>query len=98
MLQNPSLVVGNSTWLCYDNARWYSTITGDFLSQDPSGSAGSGSNMYGFANDNPVTFADPSGLCPTNLWGGGSSDTSSGSGNFVFSGLADGSFGDTNAG
>ena len=49
------------------NARFYSTITGRFLSVDPWGAhIGSTAtlNGYTYANDNPLAFGDPSGLVP----------------------------------
>ena len=41
-------------------ARFYDPNTGRFLSQDPSGVSG-GTNLYRFANNNPVAYADPTG-------------------------------------
>ncbi|MGA2233266.1 MAG: hypothetical protein ABSH22_20375 [Tepidisphaeraceae bacterium] len=49
MVQDPAMeIAGTTSFLYYDNARWFSTQTGDFLSQDPSGYS---------AGDN--TLADP---------------------------------------
>ena len=44
-------------------ARYYSAKLKRFLSRDPFGLEG-GHNLYAFANDNPISFADPFGLCP----------------------------------
>jgi RHS repeat-associated protein len=44
------------------SARYYNPNTGRFLSEDPSGLARSGSNLYGYAGDNPIDFSDPLGL------------------------------------
>jgi RHS repeat-associated protein len=41
--------------------RYYDSGAGRFLSRDPSGYGG-GLNLYGFADDNPINEADPSGL------------------------------------
>ena len=47
----------------YMRNRWYDPQTGRFLTQDPIGLAG-GINLYAYAGNNPVAFADPFGLCP----------------------------------
>lgn len=54
------------TDLLYMQARYYDPTIGRFLSTDPVAvSPGSlvDTNRYGYANDNPVTFQDPSGRC-----------------------------------
>ena len=43
-------------------ARWYSPVTGRFLSIDPLGYAGGDVNLYRFVRNNPVNFIDPWGL------------------------------------
>jgi RHS repeat-associated protein len=43
--------------------RYYDPTTGRFLTRDPIGYAG-GLNLYAFAGNNPVSFADPSGTNP----------------------------------
>jgi RHS repeat-associated protein len=43
--------------------RYYDPLTGRFLTRDPIGYAG-GLNLYAFAGNNPVSFADPSGTNP----------------------------------
>ena len=47
----------------YRRERYYEPTTGRFTQEDPIGLAG-GLNLYGFANGDPVNFADPFGLCP----------------------------------
>ncbi|HYI11821.1 MAG TPA: RHS repeat-associated core domain-containing protein [Thermoanaerobaculia bacterium] len=46
--------------LYYYRARYYDSLTGRFLSQDPIGLVG-GLNLYTFVNNNPVNYVDPSG-------------------------------------
>jgi RHS repeat-associated protein len=47
--------------LIYKRNRYYDPSTGRFTQEDPIGLAG-GSNLYGFANSDPVNFGDPLGL------------------------------------
>jgi RHS repeat-associated protein len=49
------------TGLVYMRARWYDPELGRFISEDPIGLSG-GINPYAFAGNDPVNFADPSGL------------------------------------
>jgi RHS repeat-associated protein len=49
------------TGLYYNRARYYSPTTGRFLSPDPLGYGG-GLNLYAYVGNDPVDFADPSGL------------------------------------
>ena len=44
-------------------ARYYDSINGRFISEDPIQLAG-GINYYAYVDNNPVDFADPVGLCP----------------------------------
>jgi hypothetical protein len=44
-------------------ARYYNPNTGRFLSEDPMGFAGSGTNLYAYAKNNPINLKDPYGLC-----------------------------------
>jgi RHS repeat-associated protein len=44
-------------------ARYYNPTTGRFLSEDPIGFEGSGTNLYAYASENPLRFTDPSGMC-----------------------------------
>jgi RHS repeat-associated protein len=47
--------------LHYYRARYYNPQTGRFLSEDPLGFVGSGTNFYSYADDSPANFVDPSG-------------------------------------
>lgn len=49
----------DSTNLYYFGARYYDAEIGRFISEDP---AKDGLNWYGYANDNPLKFVDPTGL------------------------------------
>ncbi|MDX1999918.1 MAG: RHS repeat-associated core domain-containing protein [Thermoanaerobaculia bacterium] len=48
--------------LYYYRARFYDPATGRFLSEDPIGFLGGDSNVYRYAGNDPVDFADPTGL------------------------------------
>ncbi len=61
---NPYQYAGQAndgTGLSYDLARYYNPATTQFISQDPLGQAGSGANLYQYADDNPVNLTDPTG-------------------------------------
>lgn len=47
--------------------RYYDPSTGRFLTRDPISYEG-GINLYGYVTNNPVAFADPSGLKPGSKW------------------------------
>jgi len=53
----------SDTALYYYRARYYDPTTGRFLSEDPIGFKGSGTNFYAYAHNSPVNLIDPSGLC-----------------------------------
>lgn len=52
-------VQDETTGLSHKAARWYDPTIGRFLTEDP---IGEGTNHYRFAGNDPVNFADPSGL------------------------------------
>jgi RHS repeat-associated protein len=58
-------------------ARYYNPTAGRFLSEDPIGFAGSGTNLYAYASENPLSFNDPLGLCgnPNAPWPIGPTNT-----------------------
>jgi RHS repeat-associated protein len=53
-------ILGN---LIYYRNRFYDAGTGRFISEDPLGWAGSGTNLAMYAGDNPIKSIDPYGLC-----------------------------------
>jgi RHS repeat-associated protein len=59
-------VVENGVRKTY-RARYYNPTTGRFLSEDPLGFAGSGTNLYAYAAWNPISNKDPLGLCANAL-------------------------------
>ena len=48
--------------LYYYRARYYNPATGRFISEDPSEFFGSGANLYGYSDDDPINHRDPFGL------------------------------------
>jgi RHS repeat-associated protein len=60
----------DATGTVYRRNRTYDPASGQFTQEDPIGVAG-GLNRYGFADGDPVNFADPFGLCPEDLGGDG---------------------------
>ncbi|MBF0548730.1 MAG: RHS repeat-associated core domain-containing protein, partial [Candidatus Riflebacteria bacterium] len=49
-----------ATGLFFNRNRYYSPQVGRFVSRDPIGFNG-GNNLWGYANNNPICFSDPSG-------------------------------------
>ena len=49
--------------------RYYLPAIGRFISRDPIGLAG-GINVYAYANDDPIDFSDPTGLCTSATYDG----------------------------
>ncbi len=56
------MFVDPNTGLQDDSARWYDANVGQFVSPDPSGSAGSGTNLYAYCGNEPTIARDPTGL------------------------------------
>jgi RHS repeat-associated protein len=52
----------SSTGLYFYRARYYSSLTGRFLSEDPSNPGTGESNLYAYAMGDPVAAGDPTGL------------------------------------
>jgi RHS repeat-associated protein len=52
----------NQTGLQYNNARWYDSTTGCWMTQDPMGFDAGDSNLYRYVNNEPANTNDPSGL------------------------------------
>jgi hypothetical protein len=71
---NSTVVIGMRAGLVLEcvrktyRARYYNPATGRFLSEDPIGFAGSGTNFYAYAADNPISYRDPTGLANQNLF------------------------------
>ena len=57
--------------LYYMRRRYYLPAIGRFISRDPIGLAG-GLNLYAYANDDPIDFSDPTGLCSSATYDGAS--------------------------
>jgi len=53
-----------ATGLYYDNARFYDSGTGTFISQDPLGFGGGTTDLYDYVCNDPTNLIDPSGLSP----------------------------------
>ncbi len=53
----------DGTGLYYYRARYYSPSTQRFISEDPIGFGGGDVNLYAYVGNDPINFADPSGLC-----------------------------------
>ncbi len=60
------------TGLMYYRARWYDANLGRFISEDPIGFAGGDVNLFGYVQNNPNLWKDPSGLHIFGVTGGGS--------------------------
>jgi len=53
----------DGTGLYYYRARYYSPLLQRFISEDPIGFGGGDTNLYAYVSNDPINFADPSGLC-----------------------------------
>jgi len=53
----------DGTGLLFLRARYYNPQLQRFISEDPIGFAGGDMNLYAYTRNNPVSFADPFGLC-----------------------------------
>jgi len=62
----------DGTGLYYYRARYYDSVTKQWLSEDPIGLAG-GLNLYAYVNGDPISFSDPEGLLGRGAGGGGPS-------------------------
>jgi len=82
------------TNLYYYRARYYDPSAGRFLSEDPIGFIGSGTNFYAYVRNSPLNFADPSGLCPPSCGSSGNGvQLSIGAGGGIIAPFAGGSVG-----
>ena len=48
--------------LSYYMNRYYDAKQGRFISQDPAGASGSGTNLYNYVGNDPVDLTDPTGM------------------------------------
>jgi RHS repeat-associated protein len=71
MLANPFQYTGRDsdpeTGLRYYRARYYDSITGRFLSEDPVRFS-AGNDFYAYVGNGPTNFIDPSGLAKLHFW------------------------------
>jgi RHS repeat-associated protein len=63
-LRYPGQYYQAETGLNYNYFRDYDPGSGRYVESDPIGLAGGSYSSYAYANGNPVSIADPSGLCP----------------------------------
>jgi RHS repeat-associated protein len=61
----------STTGLYYDHARYYNSVTGRFVSQDPMGFKAGDTNLYRYAGNAPTVRNDPSGEIAPILVGAG---------------------------
>ena len=54
--------IDTESGLYFYRARYYDSITGRFINEDPIGFAGGDNNFYRYTHNNPINFIDPSGL------------------------------------
>jgi RHS repeat-associated protein len=60
----------STTGLYYDHARYYNSVTGRFVSQDPTGFGAGDTNLYRYVANNPAGSVDTSGLAGPGRTGG----------------------------
>jgi len=83
--------IGNVSQLYYAGARYYSPGLRRFISPDPMGFAGSGSNLFAYAGNDPVNNTDPTGLdCGGDCGTLGISGAIEGPGSAVYGGVPQG--------
>ncbi len=61
-------VMTESNGFYYMKARYYDPSVGRFVSEDPSGFEGGGTNLFVYAANNPILLFDPLGLAPGDWW------------------------------
>jgi len=57
----------SETGLYFYRARYYDTMNGRFLNEDPARFAAA-TDFYKYVNNNPIRFTDPIGLCTSSFW------------------------------
>ncbi len=58
----------DATGLDYYRSRYYSPTQERFISQDPAGMSGSGTNPYAYTANDPTDAVDPSGMISIGMW------------------------------
>ena len=56
------------TGLYYDHARYYNSVVGRFVSQDPKGLAAGDTNLYRYVENQPTIATDPGGSQPPGIF------------------------------
>ena len=56
------------TGLYYDHARYYNSVVGRFVSQDPKGLAAGDTNLYRYVENQPTIATDPGGMQPPGIF------------------------------
>ena len=78
----------DSSGLYFYRARYYFSALGRFVSEDPLGFGGGDVNLYAYAGDDPIDFADPLGLYSWGEFLGDSSNVIAGAGDTLSFGLS----------
>ena len=75
--------IDTESGLYFYRARYYDSITGRFINEDPIGFAAGDNNFYRYVQNNPINFVDPDGRFLQSLIAGGIAGTITGGITFV---------------